>query len=75
VDWAFKVHSGKRSVDTAQDIWQGTMLNPEKRVGGVEQSEEILEWIWDHFSAVAGDQRSFECWRKELAMTHYAFAE
>lgn len=31
--------------------------------GGVEQSEEVLEWIWENFSAVAGDQPSFECWR------------
>ena len=30
---------------------------------GVEQSEELLKWIWDNFSAVAGDQPSFECWR------------
>jgi len=31
---------------------------------GVEQSEELLEWVWSHFSAVAGDQPSFECWRE-----------
>lgn len=31
---------------------------------GVEQSEEMLRWIWENFSAVAGDQPSFECWRK-----------
>ncbi|KAI0491097.1 hypothetical protein F4859DRAFT_33751 [Xylaria cf. heliscus] len=30
--------------------------------GGVEQSEAMLRWIWDHFAAVAGDQPSFECW-------------
>ncbi|KAI0540165.1 hypothetical protein GGR58DRAFT_173732 [Xylaria digitata] len=30
--------------------------------GGVEQSEDMLRWIWDHFAAVAGDQPSFECW-------------
>ncbi|KAI4834482.1 hypothetical protein E4T45_10038 [Aureobasidium sp. EXF-8846] len=29
---------------------------------GVEQSEEVLRWIWENFSAVAGDQPSFECW-------------
>lgn len=29
---------------------------------GVEQSDEMIQWIWDHFSAVAGDQPSFECW-------------
>jgi hypothetical protein len=32
-------------------------------LSGVEQSEEMLQWIWEHFSAVAGDQPSFECWR------------
>jgi hypothetical protein len=31
---------------------------------GVEQSVEILQWIWENFSAVAGDQPSFECWRE-----------
>lgn len=31
---------------------------------GVEQSEEMIKWIWEHFAAVAGDQPSFECWRK-----------
>lgn len=31
---------------------------------GVEQSTEVLNWIWDNFSAVAGDQPSFECWRE-----------
>lgn len=30
---------------------------------GVEQSEDVLRWIWENFSAVAGDQPSFECWR------------
>ncbi|KAK0651808.1 hypothetical protein B0T16DRAFT_454228 [Cercophora newfieldiana] len=29
---------------------------------GVEQSEEMLRWIWENFSAVAGDQPSFEAW-------------
>lgn len=33
---------------------------------GVEQSDEMLEWIWNNFSAVAGDQPSFECWRELL---------
>lgn len=31
---------------------------------GVEQSTEVLQWIWENFSAVAGDQPSFECWRE-----------
>ncbi|OTA91783.1 hypothetical protein M434DRAFT_75674 [Hypoxylon sp. CO27-5] len=30
--------------------------------GGVERSDAVLEWIWTHFAAVAGDQPSFECW-------------
>ncbi|OTB18898.1 hypothetical protein K445DRAFT_373536 [Daldinia sp. EC12] len=30
--------------------------------GGVERSEALLRWIWEHFSAVAGDQPSFESW-------------
>ena len=34
---------------------------------GVEQSEDLLRWVWENFSAVAGDQPSFECWR-ELIM-------
>ena len=33
-------------------------------LAGVEQSEEVLEWVWNNFSAVAGDHPSFECWRK-----------
>jgi hypothetical protein len=31
---------------------------------GVEQSEEVLKWIWENFGAVAADHPSFECWRK-----------
>ena len=31
-------------------------------LGGVEQSDETLEWIWNHFSAVASDHPSFERW-------------
>jgi len=30
--------------------------------GGVEQSEAVLKWIWENFSAVAGDQPGFEAW-------------
>ncbi|KAK2843905.1 hypothetical protein FQN49_005957 [Arthroderma sp. PD_2] len=45
-------------------------LNPEELVElakqlppsliGVQRSEEMLEWIWENFSAVAGDHPSFE---------------
>jgi hypothetical protein len=31
-------------------------------LGGVEQSDEALQWIWENFSAVAGDQPGFERW-------------
>ena len=32
---------------------------------GLEQSEEMLEWIWNsQFAAVAGDAPAFEVWRK-----------
>ncbi|KAI0398321.1 hypothetical protein F5Y17DRAFT_464258 [Xylariaceae sp. FL0594] len=39
------------------------------RFGGVAQSEDVLRWIWDHFSAVAGDQPSFERWPAPTAPT------
>ncbi|EXJ90654.1 hypothetical protein A1O1_03758 [Capronia coronata CBS 617.96] len=35
-------------------------------LGGVEQSDEVLAWIWDHFSAVAADHPSFERWPSPL---------
>ena len=31
-------------------------------LGGVEQSDAVLEWIWNNFSAVASDHPSFERW-------------
>ena len=36
------------------------------QVSGVEQSDEMMEWFWENFSAVAGDQPAFECWRTSL---------
>lgn len=36
---------------------------------GVEQSDAVLQWIWENFSAVAGDQPSFECWRECWALS------
>ncbi|KAH9990005.1 hypothetical protein F4779DRAFT_637984 [Xylariaceae sp. FL0662B] len=36
-------------------------VNP-PHFGGVEQSEEMLRWIWTNFAAVAGDHGAFECW-------------
>ncbi|KAL6718344.1 hypothetical protein ACLMJK_004433 [Lecanora helva] len=31
-------------------------------LSGIEQSEDVLQWIWENFAAVSGDQPSFECW-------------
>lgn len=33
-------------------------------LSGIEQSEEILQWIWNHFAAVGGDMPAFERWRR-----------
>lgn len=45
-------------------------INP-PTFSGVQQSPEMLEWLWGNFSAVAGDQPSFECWpSKESYMLH-----
>src|SRR5579862_1841106 len=39
-------------------------VNP-PHFAGVEQSDEVLEWIWnEQFAAVAGDAPSFEAWRR-----------
>lgn len=37
---------------------------PTPELIGVERSEEMLEWIWNNFSAVAGDHPAFEVYRK-----------
>lgn len=45
-------------------------INP-PTFAGVQQSPQMLEWIWENFSAVAGDQPSFESWpSKESYMLH-----
>lgn len=31
-------------------------------LSGVEQSEDMLEWIWNNFSVVAGDHPAWECY-------------
>lgn len=31
-------------------------------LAGVEQSEEMAEWLWSNFSAVAGDHPAWECY-------------
>ncbi|KAI1262119.1 hypothetical protein F5Y18DRAFT_160580 [Xylariaceae sp. FL1019] len=46
---------------SSEQIWNHQDVVPHP-FGGVQQSEEVLRWIWDHFSAVAGDQPSFEVW-------------
>ncbi|KAI9732646.1 MAG: hypothetical protein M1834_003983 [Cirrosporium novae-zelandiae] len=46
---------------TADDIEvEAAKVPPE--VSGVEQSEEMIQWIWENFSAIGGDQPSLECW-------------
>ncbi|KAF2724576.1 hypothetical protein K431DRAFT_217609 [Polychaeton citri CBS 116435] len=32
------------------------------RFTGVEQTEEMMEFLWENFSAAGGDHPSFECW-------------
>ncbi|CAM1503942.1 Fc.00g015330.m01.CDS01 [Cosmosporella sp. VM-42] len=34
--------------------------------GGIDPSEETLKWIWENFSAVAGDQPAFEWYPFEI---------
>lgn len=45
------------------ELLEFTKQNPPSFIG-VEPSDEMLQWIWENFSAVAGDHPSFECWRK-----------
>lgn len=36
--------------------------------GGVEQGEEVLEWLWENgFAAVAGDAPAFERWSELIS--------
>lgn len=42
-------------------VWAHQDVMPH-RFGGLQQSPDVLRWIWDNFSAVAGDQPSFETW-------------
>lgn len=43
------------------DLDAYTDIQPEPPVVGVESTEEMLRWIWDHqFAAVAGDMITFE---------------
>ncbi|RKU42089.1 hypothetical protein DL546_005528 [Coniochaeta pulveracea] len=52
------VAKGEKSEEELKELQK----EPPHRFCGVEQSEEMLRWIWENFSAVAGDQPSFECW-------------
>ncbi|KAI9721095.1 MAG: hypothetical protein M1812_002576 [Candelaria pacifica] len=51
---------------TTSEIQSYAKVNP-PNLSGVEQSEEMLQWIWENFSAVAGDQPSFECYPSQLS--------
>jgi hypothetical protein len=46
---------------TTEEIMELAKAQP-PGLAGVEQSEEMLQWIWENFAAVAGDHPSFECW-------------
>ena len=46
----------------SQEELQALQKQSPPGLGGVEQSDEVLEWIWNHFSAVASDHPSFERW-------------
>jgi len=46
---------------SADDVVRLMKLSPPP-FGGIEQSDQVLQWIWDHFSAVAADHPSFERW-------------
>ncbi|KAI0119328.1 hypothetical protein F4814DRAFT_236141 [Daldinia grandis] len=48
-----------QKTDTELSAYQAVVPH---HFGGVERSEAMLRWIWEHFSAVAGDQPSFESW-------------
>jgi len=48
-----------RKTEEELRILQGILPH---RLVGLQQSEEMLRWIWENFSAVAGDQPSLECW-------------
>lgn len=50
-----------RATKSDDELWAYQDVMPH-RFGGVQQSPDVLRWIWDNFSAVAGDQPSFETW-------------
>lgn len=56
----FKSYYEMLSTDEAE-LDRLTNLSP-PGLGGVEQSDQVLNWIWDNFSAVASDHPSFERW-------------
>ncbi|RBQ85720.1 hypothetical protein VDGD_20807 [Verticillium dahliae] len=50
----------------SQDELQALQAKLPHTFGGLRQGEDTLRWIWENFSAVAGDQPSFECWPTKL---------
>lgn len=50
--------------DLSRDEVKALMSVNPPGLGGIEQGDDTLEWIWDNFSAVSGDQPSFERWRR-----------
>jgi len=71
--WPYSFNQGYMAAlnkKSASEIAALQAVNP-PTFSGVEQSEEMLRWIWENFSAVAGDQPSFECWR--MSSFHFPF--
>lgn len=54
-------YTSQYTTKTHAEIQALSKINPPPYFG-VEQSTEMLHWIWSNFSAVAADHPSFECW-------------
>lgn len=59
----------EKSKENQSELESLSKVSPPNFVG-VEQSEQVLEWVWNNFSAVAGDQPAFEQFptQREFAM-------
>ena len=73
------VYDKKSSKDNDKAATRPHNIGPDdgQRWGGVEQSEEMLDWLHDcYFAAVAGDAPAFEAWpsNKEYYLHEYLLA-
>ena len=72
-------YNSKSSEERKKAAERPHQLGPddEQRWGGVEQSDEMIDWLHDcYFAAVAGDAPSFEAWpsNKEYYLHEYLLA-